>query len=177
MPCAGDELVFVAWPHQPLNSPGLSGRLGIVYCVNRACALHSISMPKKVSSDAEKIEVDAPFLAWESICVILIVHGPSVMPDLERAEKWISRPYVDVMQEPFSRCLTPTLTSALSPRFTPDTKRILFLSHSAAASSGVHNATATLCSLPWPSQPLHIPLSLLLALAITPRPLDNSRPL
>ena len=32
------------WPHRPLNSPGLSGRLGIVYCVNRACALHCTSL-------------------------------------------------------------------------------------------------------------------------------------
>lgn len=62
-------------------------------------------------------------------------------------------PHVRHMQESVSRCLTPSLSSALSPRFTPDRERILFLSHSAAASSGAHNATATLCSLPWPCEP------------------------
>ena len=41
---AGQEIVYTAWPHRPLNSPGLSGRLGIVYCVNRACALHCTSL-------------------------------------------------------------------------------------------------------------------------------------
>ena len=73
-----------------------------------------------------------------------------------------------VAQEPSSRCLTPTLKSALSPRFTPDKERVLFLSHSAAASSGVHNATATLCSLPWPSQPLHNSLHCCLLLLSLP---------
>ncbi|CAL5219578.1 g1438 [Coccomyxa viridis] len=104
----GDELVYVAWPHEPVNSPGLSGRLGIVYCVNRACALYSMSLPHELSPTSGNPE------------------------------------------EAASRCLTPTLSSALSPRFTLDKERILFLSHSAAASSGAHNATAALCSLPWP---------------------------
>ena len=57
-------------------------------------------------------------------------------------------------QEQQSVCLTPSLNSALSPRFTPDGESILFLSHSAAATSGVHNATAALCTIPWPCETL-----------------------
>lgn len=48
---AGEELVYVAWPHQPINSPGLSGRLGIVYCVNRACALYSMKVTKAANTE------------------------------------------------------------------------------------------------------------------------------
>ena len=55
-----------------------------------------------------------------------------------------------------SECLTPSLSSALSPKFTPNGKQILFLSHAAAASSGVHNATAALCSLQWPGKSLDL---------------------
>ncbi len=67
MCCAGDELVYVAWPHEPLNSPGLSGRLGIVYCVNRACALHSVRLPHEPSSDTGSSEVHlSSFLASPS---------------------------------------------------------------------------------------------------------------
>lgn len=47
-------------------------------------------------------------------------------------------------------CLTPGLLSATSPRFSPDGKLLVFLSHEAAAVSGVHNATAELLTLPWP---------------------------
>lgn len=47
-------------------------------------------------------------------------------------------------------CLTPGLLSATSPRFSPDGKLLVFLSHEAAAVSGVHNATAALLTLPWP---------------------------
>ena len=60
MRCAGEELVYVAWPHKPLNSPGLSDRLGIVYCVNRACALHSMRLPQGSSSTSGNPEVEAP---------------------------------------------------------------------------------------------------------------------
>ena len=49
-----------------------------------------------------------------------------------------------------SRRLTPGLLSALCPRFRPDGKLLLFLSHEAAARSGVHCATAALYTLPWP---------------------------
>ena len=45
--------------------------------------------------------------------------------------------------------LTPSLLSALSPRFNPENSRLAFLSHDAAAASGVHNATAALHVLPW----------------------------
>ena len=45
--------------------------------------------------------------------------------------------------------LTPSLLSALSPRFNPENSRLAFLSHDAAAASGVHNATAALHVVPW----------------------------
>lgn len=48
------------------------------------------------------------------------------------------------------RRLTPGLLSALCPRFRPDGQLLLFLSHEAAARSGVHCATAALHTLPWP---------------------------
>ena len=178
MPSTGDELVYVAWPHQPLNSPGLSGRLGIVYCVNRACALHSTRIPKTSPPGLEESEVNGPSSPVQAVAVAMIMHAlcksqvcaESVLPIWESRER-IDTAHVDGMQEPGPRCLTPALKSALSPRFTPDKERILFLSHSAAASSGVHNATATLCSLPWPCQPLatlcHLPLTLAVILPFT----------
>ena len=65
-------------------------------------------------------------------------------------------------QVPESRRLTPDLLSALCPRFRPDGKLLLFLSHEAAARSGVHCATAALHTLPWP--PPGTPPSCILAL-------------
>ena len=50
---AGQEIVYTAWPHRPLNSLGLSGRLGIVYCVNRACALHCTSLSSGCAPSSE----------------------------------------------------------------------------------------------------------------------------
>ena len=178
---AGDELVYVAWPHQPLNSPGLSGRLGIVYCVNRACALHSTRVPNTSLPRLEESEVDSPSLPFASFDVATIKRAlcksqdcaRSVLPNRGSREIDASL-YVNGMQEPALRCLTPALKSALSPRFTPDNKRILFLSHSAAASSGVHNATAALCSLPWPCQPLQPSVSCYPLLQSLSRPLDSS---
>ena len=48
---------------------------------------------------------------------------------------------------PAPRCLTPTLLSAMSPRFSPRGDKLAFLSHDAAVSSGAHFATAALLSL------------------------------
>jgi len=42
------------------------------------------------------------------------------------------------------------MLSASSPRFSPDGDLLAFLSHEAAAASGVHCATAALLTLPWP---------------------------
>jgi len=47
-------------------------------------------------------------------------------------------------------CLTPGMLSASSPRFSLDGGLLAFLSHEAAAASGVHCATAALLTLPWP---------------------------
>lgn len=46
-------------------------------------------------------------------------------------------------------CLTRSLGSAFSPRFSPDGSTLVFLSQQNAIASGVHNATATLHSLSW----------------------------
>lgn len=49
-----------------------------------------------------------------------------------------------------SRSLTPGLLSAASPRFSPDGRTLLFMSHEAAAATGVHAATASLHAIDWP---------------------------
>ena len=46
--------------------------------------------------------------------------------------------------------LTPGDGSAMSPRFSPDGKRLVFLSHRAAVTSGTHNGTAALDLIHWP---------------------------
>ena len=52
---------------------------------------------------------------------------------------------------PQAQCLTEGLLSAMSPKFSPSGDRLVFLSHDAAASSGVHSATAALKSIHWSS--------------------------
>lgn len=47
------------------------------------------------------------------------------------------------------------LTSALSPVFSPDGSRLVFISQEAAAVSGVHAATSSLYSLEWTGQVRH----------------------
>ena len=51
---------------------------------------------------------------------------------------------------PAAVCLTRQLSSAFSPRFSPDGTTLVFLSQQNAVASGVHNATTTLHSLRWP---------------------------
>uniref|UniRef100_A0A7S2YZT9 Acylamino-acid-releasing enzyme n=1 Tax=Pycnococcus provasolii TaxID=41880 RepID=A0A7S2YZT9_9CHLO len=46
--------------------------------------------------------------------------------------------------------LSPTIPSALSPAFSPDGKRLVFLSHADTLASGVHMSDATLHTMPWP---------------------------
>lgn len=52
-------------------------------------------------------------------------------------------------------CITPSLSSAFSPRFAPpphaqhEQQQLVFLSQAAAVSSGVHSATSVLHSLSW----------------------------
>lgn len=65
-----------------------------------------------------------------------------------------------------SLCLTPGLSSALCPRFSPAGDTLLFLSHEAAAASGVHSATAALHTLSWPP-PGEAPTPRELAFALT----------
>ena len=50
---------------------------------------------------------------------------------------------------PQAKCLTEGLLSAASPKFAPGGDKLIFLSHDAAASSGVHHATAALKCLKW----------------------------
>ena len=52
---------------------------------------------------------------------------------------------------PQAQLLTEGLLSAMSPKFSPSGDRLVFLSHDAAASSGVHAATAALKSIQWSS--------------------------
>ena len=47
----GEEMVYVAWPHRAQNLPTLTGRLGIVYCLNRPCSLHCVSLPASASPE------------------------------------------------------------------------------------------------------------------------------
>lgn len=49
--CSGDEMVYVAWPHRAQNLPSLTGRLGIVYCLNRPCSLYSVALPTGASPE------------------------------------------------------------------------------------------------------------------------------
>ncbi|KIY93010.1 hypothetical protein MNEG_14953 [Monoraphidium neglectum] len=51
----GAGLVFVAWPHAPLNFPATKRRLGIVFCYNRPCSLFHApyAPPPAASKDAE----------------------------------------------------------------------------------------------------------------------------
>ena len=46
-------------------------------------------------------------------------------------------------------CITRQLSSAFSPRFSPDGSTLVVLSQQKAVASGVHNATTTLHSLRW----------------------------
>ena len=50
---------------------------------------------------------------------------------------------------PQAKRLTEGLLSAASPKFAPGGDKLIFLSHDAAASSGVHHATAALKCLNW----------------------------
>lgn len=45
--------------------------------------------------------------------------------------------------------LTGSLLSGMWPKFSPDGSKLVFLSHEAAARSGVHSATASLHTLSW----------------------------
>ena len=65
-------------------------------------------------------------------------------------------------------CLTPALTSALSPRFAPDGASLVFLSHEAAARSGVHCATAALLRLPWKDNGPNGPPEVVVPVVTTP---------
>ena len=50
---------------------------------------------------------------------------------------------------PQAKCLTTSLLSAMSPNFSPDGDKLVFVSHDAAAGSGVHHATAALKHIHW----------------------------
>lgn len=50
---------------------------------------------------------------------------------------------------PAATNLTPSLLSSGAPIFAPDGRSLVFLSHDAAAASGVHHATVALCTMSW----------------------------
>ena len=122
-PC-GTACVYTAWPHRAPNFPALTQRLGLVYCLNRPCALWLAALPS--FAGAEKEEERGRVGASGG------AGGEAPPPP-----------------PPPPTCLTPALLSSLSPRFSPDGASLVFLSHEAAAVSGVHNATAALLRLPW----------------------------
>lgn len=104
---AGKSLVCTVWFHRAHNLPTMARRLGIVYCLNRPCALYSIKIPFTCKNNT-----------------------PSD-------------------SNPEACCLTEGILSAMSPKFSPKGDKLVFLSHDAAASSGVHCATAALKSIQW----------------------------
>lgn len=95
------------WSHRAHNLSTMARRLGIVYCLNRPCALYSIKVP------------------------------------------FICKNNSPADSNPQGTCLTEGLLSAMSPKFSPKGNRLIFLSHDAAASSGVHCATAALKTMLW----------------------------
>lgn len=97
------------WPHTASNMPTLPQRLGIVFCLNRPCALYSIKVPFTCKN-----------------------NSPSD-------------------SNPQAQLLTPDLLSVASAKFSPTGDKLVFLSHDAAARSGVHCATAKLMCIPWSS--------------------------
>lgn len=104
---AGKSLVCTVWPHTATNMPSLPQRLGIVFCLNRPCALYTVKVPFTCKNNTPS---DA---------------------------------------DPKAHCLTEQVLSVASAKFSPDGSKLVFLSHDAAASSGVHCATAKLMSIPW----------------------------
>ena len=106
---AGKSLVCTVWLHTATNMPSLPQRLGIVFCLNRPCALYSVKVPFTCKNNT-----------------------PSD-------------------SNPTAECLTKGMLSAASAKFSPGGDKLLFLSHDAAAASGVHFATAKLVCMPWSS--------------------------
>lgn len=104
---AGKSVVCTVWFHRACNLPTMAKRLGIVYCLNRPCALYSIKIPFTCKNNTPADST------------------------------------------PQAACLTEGLLSAMSPKFSPRGDKLIFLSHDAAASSGVHSATAALKSIQW----------------------------
>lgn len=95
------------WFHRAHNLPTMAKRLGIVYCLNRPCALYTVKVP------------------------------------------FICKNNTPADANPQATCLTEGLLSAMSPKFSPKGDSLIFLSHDAAASSGVHCATAALKAMQW----------------------------
>lgn len=104
---AGKSLVCTVWPHTATNMPSFAQRLGIVFCLNRPCALYTVKVPFTCKNNT-----------------------PSD-------------------SNPEAQCLTDAVLSVASPKFSPSRDKLVFLSHDAAAKSGVHCATAKLMYIPW----------------------------
>lgn len=129
----GAGLVFTAWPHAQLNFPATNRRLGVVHCFSRPCSLFFVpcvapppaQAPVQTAGDSTGSAAGAAASAEAST---------SALPS--HAVEAVN--------------LSPGLLSAGTPLFTPDGSQLLLLSHEAAATSGVHNATAALLALDWP---------------------------
>ncbi|KAL6784708.1 hypothetical protein ACKKBF_B02895 [Auxenochlorella protothecoides x Auxenochlorella symbiontica] len=124
----GDGIVFVRWPHAPDNFPGLTQRLGIVYCFNRPCHL---ALAPWLQLDASARDEAA-------------IEGAPLEAGFQgAAESPAGGSY------PAATLLTPGMSSAFSPRFSPDGGTLVFLSQAAAVESGAHAASASLHALTW----------------------------
>lgn len=119
----GSGVVFVAWPHAPLNFPSTKRRLGIVFCYNRPCCLMYLpySPPPPPVGNGDTAAAPAAAAKQEA------------EPDA-----------VDLTSD--------TLLSAFAPVFSPGGGALAFLSQDAAARSGVHSGTCSLHVLDWPAK-------------------------
>lgn len=120
--------MFVRWPHAPDNFPGLTQRLGIVYCFNRPCHLALAPWLQVGAGARDEAAIEgAPLEAG--------FQGAAEAP--------AGGSY------PAATLLTPGMSSAFSPRFSPDGGTLVFLSQAAAVESGAHAASASLHALTW----------------------------
>ncbi|KEH27833.1 acylamino-acid-releasing enzyme-like protein, putative [Medicago truncatula] len=78
-------------------------------------------------------------------CALYAVRAPHHESQSEEPEHHSSTEELHALN------LTPTISSALFPRFSPNGKFLVFLSAKSAVNSGVHNATNSLHRIDWPT--------------------------
>ncbi|GBG58646.1 hypothetical protein CBR_g47 [Chara braunii] len=129
-------LVFVGWSSTATNFNHTCKKLGMVYCYNRPSALFAVPAPSFATTSEEASRAAAG-------------GGGGGGGGEERAA---ARPggagEGDV--RPQAVKLTKDISSAFSPRFSPDGRILAFLSSHAAVDTGLHGGTASLHVLEWP---------------------------